>query len=178
MLFSTAYAHHVLGRPSYSLNEDSNTPPSMHVETQIGGYFVTYMVFPAFPKPGEPGRINLYAKRIDSGEPLEGGVTFSVRDDSWWSSKQEQIGTQAPDDTVFRQGFVFSEPGDYIITARFVSDGEPHTIDFPLTIGEKSPFGPLGTAFGVVLAVLIGVKFIQRKRLLRAIIRDAQREKT
>lgn len=178
ILISTAYAHHVLGRPAYSLNEDSNTPPSMHVETQIGGYFVTYMVFPAFPKPDEPGRINLYAKRIDNGEPFEGRVAFSVRDDSWFGSKPERIGTQTPDDTVFRQGFVFNEPGDYIITARFVSDGEPYIIDFPLTIGEKSPFGPLGIAVGVVLAVLIGVKLIQRKRLLRATIRDAHREKT
>lgn len=48
-----AYAHHVLGRPAYSLNEDSNTPPSMQVETQIGDYLVNMMVFPAFPKPGE-----------------------------------------------------------------------------------------------------------------------------
>jgi len=40
-------AHHVLGRPSYSLSEDSTTPPSMQVETQIGDYYVTYMAFPA-----------------------------------------------------------------------------------------------------------------------------------
>ena len=63
-MISPAYAHHVLGRPSYSLNEDSNTPPSMQIETRIGNYFVTYMVYPAFPKPGEPGRINLYALSI------------------------------------------------------------------------------------------------------------------
>ncbi len=46
-----AIAHHVLGRPNYSLNEDSNTPPSMQGEVQIGDYFVTYMAFPAFPRP-------------------------------------------------------------------------------------------------------------------------------
>ena len=54
-----AVAHHVLGRPSYSLGEDSNTPSSLQAETQIGDYFVTYMVFPAFPKPERPGRISL-----------------------------------------------------------------------------------------------------------------------
>ena len=42
-----ATAHHVLGRPSYSLNEDSNTPPSMQVEVQLGDLFVTTMVYPA-----------------------------------------------------------------------------------------------------------------------------------
>ena len=176
-LLSPAYGHHVLGRPAYSLNEDSNTPPSMHVETRIGEYFVSYMVFPAFPRPNEPGRINLYAKRVDNGEPYEGRVAFSVQDDSWLASNREQLGTQTPDDAVFRQGFVFQEPGDYIITARFDSGGEHHIIDFPLRVGDKSPVGPLGITVGVVLMVLIGVKLIQRKRLLRATIRDAHREK-
>ncbi len=36
-----AAAHHVLGRPAYSLNEDSNTPPAMQAEIQIGDYLVT-----------------------------------------------------------------------------------------------------------------------------------------
>ena len=50
----SASAHHVLGRPAYSLSEDSNTPPSLAIETQIGDFFVTYMVFPAFPRAEEP----------------------------------------------------------------------------------------------------------------------------
>lgn len=177
-LFSTTYAHHVLGRPAYNLDESSNTPPSMEVETRIGKYIVTYMVFPAFPQPNEPGRINLYTKRIDNGAPFEGRVSFSVQDDSWFGSEPEQLGTREPYDSVFRQRFVFKEPGDYIVTARFVSGGEPYVIDFPLRIGKKSPVGPLGLGVGVVVAVLIGVKLIQRKRLLRATIRDAHREKT
>lgn len=178
VLGSDVFAHHVLGRPAYSLNEDSNTPPSMHVETQIGDYFVTYMIFPAFPRPNEPGRVNLYAKRIDDGTPFQGRVTFNVRDDSWFSSNEEQLGIQEPDDTVFRQGFVFREPGDYIITARFFSGGEPYTIDFPLRVGATSPIGPIGVAVAVILVALVGVKLMQRKRLLRATIRDANREHT
>ncbi len=78
-----AAAHHVLGRPAYSLNEDSNTPPSMQAETRIGDYLVTYMVFPAFPQPGKPGRINLYASRLNDGAPYQGKVAFKVREDSW-----------------------------------------------------------------------------------------------
>jgi len=101
-------AHHVLGRPAYSLNEDSNTPPSMQVETQIGDYFLTYMVFPAFPKPGENGRINVYASRIDNGDTFAGKMTFSVRNDGWFEDKNEEtIGTQEMYDGVFRQGFLF-----------------------------------------------------------------------
>ncbi|VAW67708.1 FIG00921845: hypothetical protein [hydrothermal vent metagenome] len=168
-------AHHVLGRPAYSLNEDSNTPPSMQVETQIGDYFLTYMVFPAFPKPGENGRINVYASRIDNGDTFAGKMTFSVRNDGWFEDKNEEtIGTQEMYDGVFRQGFLFKEKGRYIITAKFESGGEPYVIDFPLQIGESSSMGPVGLALGSIVFVLIAVNIIQRKRLVREKIRDTR----
>ncbi len=132
-------AHHVLGRPAYSLNEDSNTPPSMQVETQIGDFFVTYMIFPAFPKAGERGRVNLYATRIGNGDAYNGEVTFFVKDDVYFGNNNaETLGSQLPDDSVFRQGFEFSSDGDYIITAEFTDGGEPYVIDFPLRIGPPA----------------------------------------
>ncbi len=158
------YAHHVLGRPSYSLGEESNTPPSMQVEAQIGDYFVTYMVFPAFPQPNEPGRVNLYATRIDDGTPLDGDVMFKVRDDSWFADGEETLGVARLDDNVYRQGFVFKEEGDYIITAEFEAGGEPYIVDFPLRIGDPAPVGPIGAAVGAVVVVLVGVNIVQRKR--------------
>lgn len=174
-----SHAHHVLGRPAYSLNEDSNTPPSMQVETQIGDYFVTYMIFPAFPKQGERGRVNLYATRIDSGDAYAGEVTFKVRDDVYFGNKNEEVlGTQPPDDSVFRQGFEFSVNGDYIITAEFTSDGTPYVIDFPLRIGPPKAYGPIGIAVTVIVVMLLGVNLVQRKRLLRSKIRNAHEETT
>lgn len=166
-----AGAHHVLGRPTYSLSEDSNTPPSMQVETQIGAYFVSYMAFPAFPKPNEPGRVSVYASRLDDGTPFAGEITFSVRDDSWFdgwfASRKEVLGVQSPNDNTHRQGFIFKDEGDYIITAEFESGGEPYIIDFPLRIGEPASVGPIGIAVGVIAALLIGVNLAQRKRLPR-----------
>ncbi len=167
LLFVTfnSFAHHVLGRPSYSLGEDSNTPPSMQVETQIGEYYVTYMAFPAFPKPGDSGRVNLYASRIDNGLPFNGKVRFKVRDDSFFSSKEEILGVQNIDDGVYRQGFVFKDAGDYIVTAEFESNGEPYVIDFPLRIGEPFPIGPIGLTIFVISLLLLFVNITQRKRL-------------
>ena len=144
-------AHHVLGRPSYSLNEDSNTPPSAQAEIQIGEYLVTYLVYPAFPRPGTPGRINLYAARIADGAPFDANVTFKVRRVSWFSwlglgSDQATLGVQPPDDNVFRQGYDFHEAGEYIVTAEFQAGGEPYVLDFPLRVGRPSPVGPIGIA--------------------------------
>ena len=162
-----AGAHHVLGRPAYSLNEDSNTPPSMQVETKVGKYYVTFMAFPAFPKPNEKGRVNVYLRRIKDGATFKGKVTFLVRDDRWFAPKPETIGMQDPDDNVYRQGFVFSEAGDYIITAKFQADGEPYTIDFPLRIGNPSPVGPIGLTVIAIVVLLVSVNVIQRRRLQR-----------
>ncbi len=177
LVTSQVFAHHVLGRPAYSLNEDSNTPPSMQVETQIGDYYITYMVFPAFPKPGESGRINIYASRIDNGESFDGEMTFTVRNDGWFVEKnEEKIGTQDVYDGVYRQGFLFKEKGSYIITAKFESGGEPYVIDFPLQIGESSSMGPIGIALGTIVFALLAVNIIQRKRIVREKIRQTRDE--
>ncbi len=178
MVFSIpAQAHHVLGRPSYSLNEDSTTPPSMQVETQIGDYYVTYMVFPAFPSPNEPGRVNLYASRIDDGRPFDGEVAFKVRDDSLFNDDEELLGVQWPDDNVFRQGFEFREAGDYIVRAEFEAGGEPYQIDFPLQIGEPARWGPLGVTVAAIMLVLIAVNIVQRKRLTSDKIRSGRQDR-
>ncbi len=168
-------AHHVLGRPSYSLSSDSNTPPSAQVETQVGDYYVTYMVFPAFPVPNQPGRVNLYASRIDNGAPFQGRVTFKIIDDGWFKNKEELLGVQEVDDNVFRQGFEFSKAGDYIIRAEFKPKSELYKIDFPLQIGETSSFGPIGIITAIILIVLVGVNITQRKKLVSAKIRSAHK---
>ncbi|MDE0157652.1 MAG: hypothetical protein OXS28_18875 [Gammaproteobacteria bacterium] len=170
-------AHHVLGRPSYSLNEDSTTPPSMQVETQIGDYYVTYMVFPAFPSPNQPGRVNLYASRIDNGRPFDGEVAFKVRDDSLFNDDEELLGVQLPDDNVFRQGFEFREAGNFIVRAEFESGGEPYQIDFPLQIGEPARWGPLGLTVAAIMMLLITVNFVQRNRLISDKIRSGRQDR-
>lgn len=170
-------AHHVLGRPSYSLNEDSTTPPSMQVETQIGNYYVTYMVFPAFPSPNQPGRVNLYASRIDNGRPFDGEVAFKVRDDSLFNDDEELLGVQLPDDNVFRQGFEFREAGNFIVRAEFEAGGEPYQIDFPLQIGEPARWGPLGLTVAAIMMLLITVNFVQRNRLISDKIRSGRQDR-
>ena len=174
-----AMAHHILGRPAYSLNEDSNTPPAMQVETQAGDFFLNYMVFPAFPKSGEPGRINLYTSRISNGQPFTGKVTFKIRDNSWaawfgFGPPQEKVGVQSLDDAVFRQGFMVNYDGEYLITAQFKDGQTSHAIDFPLRIGAPSRIGPIGIAVAVIGIILAGVTLIQRRRAMTGKIRDAR----
>jgi hypothetical protein len=175
----TAGAHHILGRPAYNLGEDSNTPSSLQAESQIGAFDVTTMVFPAFPQPESPGRISLYVTRVADGSLFDGVVAFTVRDDSWraWfglGSEDLKIGAQRLDDGVFRQSFRFHAAGDYIVSAAFQADGEPHIVDFPLRVGPRSSLGPIGFAFALFAVVLLSVSVIQRRRALTGKIRSAR----
>jgi len=177
-----ASAHHVLGRPSYALDEESNTPPSMYVETLIGQYFVNYMVFPAFPEPNRPGRVHLYAKHKVTKKPFQGRVTFKVHDNSWASwlgfgRKEETLGVQPPDGNVFRQGFLFKAPGAYIIRAEFHEGDTPYQIDFPLRVGPPSRVGPLGITVGVIIIILLGVSLFQRRRAMTGKVRTAHAQR-
>jgi hypothetical protein len=175
----TAGAHHILGRPAYNLGEDSNTPSSLQTETRIGGFDVTTMVFPAFPQPESPGRISLYVTRVADGSLFDGVVAFTVRDDSWrawfgFGAEELKIGAQRLDDGVFRQSFHFHEAGDYIVSAAFQADGEPHIIDFPLRVGPPSSVGPIGVALAFLAALLLTVSIIQRRRAMTGKIRGAR----
>ncbi len=177
-----AAAHHVLGRPAYSLNEDSNTPPHMQAEALVGDYRVTYMVYPAFPKPGEPGRISLYATHVKDAKPYLGRVSFKVRGDTWLSwlgfgGEAVTLGTQPPDDNVYRQRYEFHHAGEYIITAEFQAGGEPHVLEFPLRIGAPPGIGPLGIIVGLLVIVLLTVGAVQRRRSLTGKIRAARAHK-
>lgn len=175
-----ALAHHEIGRPSYSLSGDSNTPPSIQAELLIGDYMVTYMIYPAFPQPLSQGLINLYTVHYKSGIPFDGKVRFSVRSNEWYSklgfgSNVERIGTQSPDGAVFRQNYKFHEAGKYMITAEFEAGGEPYIIDFPLRVGPPSPVGPIGVAVAVLAIVLGAVSVTQRRRAMTGKIRTTRR---
>lgn len=174
-------AHHVLGRPSYSVNEDSNTPSSMQIETQIGQYTVVITVFPAFPKPGRLTVVKLYATHTKTNASFPGPVHFFVLDDVWFGgTPEEQIGTQERpnlDGGIFKQGLAFEKEGFYIISARFEYGDEPYVIDIPVQIGSPKSFDQILIAVGVVVLVLATVALIKRakrKRRLERINRVTQ----
>lgn len=177
-----AAAHHVLGRPAYALNEDSNTPPHLQAEALVGDYMVTYMVYPAFPKPGEPGRISIYATNVKDAKPYQGRVSFKARVDTWLSwlgfgGEPVTLGVQPPDDNVYRQRYEFHNAGDYIITAEFQAGGEAHVLEFPLRIGTAPGIGPLGIIVGGLVIVLVTVGVVQRRRSLTGKIRAAHAQR-
>ncbi|MFP6705147.1 MAG: hypothetical protein VCE75_03750 [Alphaproteobacteria bacterium] len=174
-----AAAHHILGRSASGLSEDSNTPSSLQEEIQIGDYLVNYMIFPAFPKPEEPGQINVTAERTDSGEAFDGKVTFAIQENAWYAalgfgSDERILGVQAPDDHVFRQRLVFPGRGEYLITIRFEDNGEPYVIQFSVHIGEAAPVSVVTMAIIALAIALVLISLIQRRRLMSGKVRQSK----
>jgi hypothetical protein len=187
LMVTPLFAHHILGRPSYSLNEDSNTPPSMQAELQAGSYDVLYMAYPAFPKANERGRINIHASHIVTGKTYVGEMTFRVKHASWFStewlpdewlseewfpaewfsSESVLLGVQKIDDGVFRQGFVFKEDGEYTILAEFSEGEHTHIMNFPLRVGAPALISPAGYAVIFVIIILLAASIANRKKLER-----------
>lgn len=171
----SATAHHILGRPAYSLNEDSNTPPSMQGETLVGDFLLTYMVFPAFPRPGEPGRVHLYATAMAGSEPFADTVSFALRVDRWRGMGESvPLGVRRTDDHVFRQSFLAQEAGNYMIAASFELDGEPYVLDIPVRVGAPPLLGPPEVTASALLILLVAISLVQRRRLMTGKIRSAR----
>lgn len=164
MISGPSQAHHVLGRPAYSLSGDGSTPSAAQLELQVGSYFVTMMAFPGIIRPGEPGRIKLYAMHIETGERLDVPVTFQARDDGWLPADPETLGTQGAVDLVYTQDFLFRDAGDYLLSAVFEAGGEPYRVDFPLRVGTPVPWPTLGAAGLAIAAALGGAAVVQRRR--------------
>ncbi len=164
-LQSFVHAHEVPGKPSHVLSDDPDAPPSLQMETESGRYLLTLTAFPASPKPGQPGTVNLYASRIDDGHPFIGEVTFEARDDGLFSDKQDTIGTQQLHGDHYSQEFVFKEAGDYVLRAEFEADGATHVVELPLTVGTPSSLGTIGAVGGAILIALVTVNLMQRRRL-------------
>lgn len=177
---SPAVAHHVLGRPSYGLDEHSNTPPGEQLEVTSGKHIATFMAFPAFPQPQEQARVNLYLSTLDGGDSYQGPVAFSIRQEGWFSGDEKPLGVQMMDDMVYRQSFTVSAPGEYVIVARFESGKETHVLEFPLPVGEAASANTLTVGAGAVLIALIVLTLMNRRRFTRAKIshvRDEARDR-
>lgn len=176
-----ATAHHILGRPSYSLNEDSNTPSSLQGEVLLGDYSINYSVYPAFPRPNVPGRVHVHVAKTADGTPFDGVVEFFVREDGLLNyvglgEDFEKMGSQRMDDGVYRQPYSFLKNGKYTISVRFEAGGQPYIIDFPLRVGPPPVVGPIGVTVAVIVALLLFVSLVQRRRAMTGKVRAAHEQ--
>ena len=164
-----ALAHHILGRPSYGLDADTTETSSIELDSEIGDYNATFMLYPSLPEPGDHGRINLFIAHVPGAADPDGPIAFSIRRDGWLASigirrGEREIGRQVPDDRVYRQAMTIPEEGHYVIVADFRAGGKPYQFSFPVQIGEPPVAGPAEIgAVAVVLALLVSSVAMRRR---------------
>jgi hypothetical protein len=90
-------------------------------------------------------------------------VSFQVSEDGWFAAPAETIGEQQARQGVVEQGFEFSRDGQYIIRARFDSDGQPYKVDFPMQVGNPQRWLAMLLAVAVVLVTLSALR-LRNKR--------------
>jgi len=168
-----AQAHHVLGLPHYSYLKEYPQVPRLDLETQVGRYFAVCTVMPGNPKPGETFRVHIYVKNTVTGMPYERKMEFVIREKAFFGQGLEvfRFTQNQTDDHQFKQSAKVQAAGEYLVGVAFTGDdGIPHTIEFPLQIGQPSWFDRLLPVLlgGVgVLLLLMGQRWLGRRRTRR-----------
>jgi len=164
-------AHHILGIPHYSYNEDYPQTPVLTYRVEMGSHEVKMTSFPGKPRPGESCNFHVYIKHLSSGELFQDSVTLTVLLDRMIGEDSVVYGPiQAKlEEAIFKFYPLFKEEANYITRIEYFADGEPMIIDLPIVVGEPgSPWKVLaGVGAGVIL-FLVGIRAtrikLQRKR--------------
>lgn len=160
-----ACAHHILGIPHYSYDEQYPQAPVLTYLVDAGPLEVRMTGYPGKPKPGERCTLNVYIQRKDDGSLFEGKVTGSVL--------RRTIGTDRVvygpvvadlEDAVYKFYPHFEVEANYLFRIEFEIENAPWIIDLPMVAGEPgSPWAVLGGALGAVALFLIVIRAIRIK---------------
>ncbi len=167
----SVHAHHILGIPHYSYDEDYPQTPVLTYRVEAGDYDVKMTGYPGKISPGQRCSIHLYIHRKSTGELLDTPVTMTVSRDRMFLADPVVYGPMVGrlDERIYKFHPRFEEESDYLVRVEFEADGAPWTIDLPMVVGEP---GSPAMVVGIVLAALAGflvvIRAVRIKRGRRA----------
>jgi hypothetical protein len=156
-----AAAHHILGIPHYSYDEDYPQTPVLTYQVEAGSYDVKMTGYPGRPAPGDRCSLHLYIHRKSTGELLNVPVTMTVTRDRMFLDDPVVYGpmTAELEERVYKFHPRFEEEADYLVRVEFEADGAPWMIDLPMVVGEPgSPLVVLGASLGAIVMFLVSIR--------------------
>ncbi len=160
-----ASAHHILGIPHYSYDEQYPQAPVITYLVDAGPLEVRMTGYPGKPEPGERCALNVYIQRKDDGSLFEGKVTGSalrknfVKDSVVYGPVEAEL-----EDAVYKFYPHFEHEANYLFRVEFETEDAPWIIDLPMVAGEPgSPWAVLGGTLGGVVLFLIVIRAIRIK---------------
>jgi len=173
----SAVAHHILGIPHYSYDEDYPQTPVLTMQAEAGPYEIRMTAYPGVPTPGEPCYLNTYIRNRDSDMPYDGPVSLTVTRDRVFGPDPIVYGPTAAElsEAVYKFYPTFPVEASYTASLQLDVEGETWTVAVPVTVGEPvSPWGPLALAFaGLVLIGLVVRALRIKSRRLQAATSEA-----
>lgn len=164
---TAANAHHILGVPHYSYDEDYPQTPVLTYRVDAGEYDVKMTGYPGKVEPGQRCSLHLYIHHRVSGKLFDAPVTMTVTRDRLFMTDPVIYGPMPArlDERIYKFHPHFEDEGEYRVMVEFEAAGAPWSIEMPLVVGEpRSPIVALGvSAWGLGLFVLV-VRAIKIKR--------------
>ncbi|MEK6544149.1 MAG: hypothetical protein AABZ44_06925, partial [Elusimicrobiota bacterium] len=74
LMHAPLYAHHILGIPHYTYDENYPQMPYVKLVERVGRWEFQITGFPGHPKPGERTQWNVYAHDIVTHQPYSGDI--------------------------------------------------------------------------------------------------------
>ena len=166
-----AGAHHILGLPHYSYQENYPQVPTLEYPAVSGPYDILMTSYPGKPTPGEAANVAFYVKNRDTGEPYDRPLTVRVLRTYTFGSNSELVPATKvrPFDKTHKLTVTFPDDGEFVVELSLQVEGQLEVIPFLLVAGEPTSAMSVLIAVGVGLVVFfVVVRAVRIKRARRA----------
>ncbi len=167
-----ALAHHIMGVPHYSYDENYPQAPVLKLVDTVGDWQLQLTGYPGNPVPGEPTELHVYVVRELDRAVYDLPVSVTIRQQHLGGSRETIFGPADArrSENVFKFYPTYPEEGHYEVTIGFEDGAEGiSTLTFPLVVGEPgSPWVPVALFGGGLVLLLLVVRAIKIKQARRA----------
>lgn len=170
LVATVADAHHILGLPHYSYQENYPQVPTLEYPATAGPYDVLMTSYPGRPVPGEAATICFYIKDRQTTRPYETPVTVRVLRTATFGANTvvHPPATHRPFDNQHKYTVTFPADAEYIVELTMDVEGRPETIPFLVVVGQPTATTSIVVSILVGLAAfLVVVRAIKKKRQRR-----------
>ena len=170
-----AWAHHIMGIPHYSYDENYPQAPVLKLIENVGQWEFQLTGYPGKPVPGVPTELHVYVVDAESRRLYQEPVSIEIHRLSLLGTRSKVYGPRETtlSENVYKFYPTYEVEGNYEITLAFPDGDVTSTLTFPMVAGEPgSPTLILGGgAFAFVLFLLV-IRSLKIKRA-RRLERDA-----
>ena len=159
------YAHHILGIPHYSYDEDYPQTPVLTYRVDMGPHEIKMTGYPGKPLPGEQCTLHVYIKNLKDDSLFDGPVEMTVMQDKMIGADPIVYGPVEArlEESIYKFYPLFKEESNYLVRISYHAEGVPMIIDLPIVAGE--PGSPLALLGSIVVGVIIFLVVVRAVRI-------------